>query len=74
LFARITLLVGVVEYVDVGLINASTGEDIADEFRKRRLSDTDLSEKEDGVWCIRRIVRGLDDSLLERLYITRKYG
>ena len=46
-----------VEVVVAKLISVkNTGKDVADEFHQRGLSDTSLSEKEDGVGPIRPVL------------------
>jgi hypothetical protein len=50
--ARTILLVAVVDDVKVVVINVVAEKDISDEFQQRRLSDTSLSNKKDGVWLI----------------------
>jgi hypothetical protein len=67
------LLVGMVEDVGVVVINVVANKYIGDEFQERGLSDASLSKKQDGVsHVVRFVVGGLDDPLLERLYVTRK--
>jgi hypothetical protein len=48
LIVRTTLLIGVVEDVEVVVINVVTDKDIGDKFQDRGLSDTGLSKKKDG--------------------------
>ena len=72
LVARTTSLVCVVKGIEVVVIDAFAVKDIGDEFRDRRLPDSRLSNEKDGVWCFRVVRRTLDDSLLERLYVTGK--
>jgi hypothetical protein len=68
------LFVAAVEDFEVVAINIVADEDIGDEFQNRRLADTSLANKKDGVWRLNLVFRCLDDPLLERLYIARKYG
>jgi hypothetical protein len=74
LVGRTILFVLAVEDFVVIAINFVANDDIGDEFQNRRLAHTSLPNKEDGVWCLKLVLRCLDDPLLERLYITRKYG
>jgi hypothetical protein len=46
------LLVAVVDDVKIIVINIIAEKDIGDESQERRLSDTNLSEKKNGVWLI----------------------
>jgi len=67
-------LVGIVENVEVVVIDVVASKDIGDEFQQGGLSDASLSNKKDGVWRFCLVLRCLDDSPLKRLYITSKYG
>ena len=53
LVGRSAILVGMVEDVEVVVINVFAVKDVGEEFQECRLSDTSLSKKKDGVWCIR---------------------
>ena len=56
------------------VINIAADEDIGEEFHECGFADTSLSNQEDGIICLNLVLRCLDDPLLERLYVTRKYG
>ena len=71
LVGRSAILVGMVEDVVVVVINVFAVKDVGEEFQECRLSDTSLSKKKDGVWCIRLVRRCVDNSLLETLYVAR---
>ena len=74
LVARATSLVCVVKSIEVVVIDVFAVKDIGDEFQDRGLPHSSLSNEKDGVWCFRVVRRTLDDPLLERLYVTGKYG
>jgi len=67
------LLVFVVDYRAVAT-NIVADEDIGEEFQERGFADTSLSNQKDGVRCLNLVLRWLDGPLLERIYVTRKYG
>jgi len=68
------LLIGLVEGVEIAVINVLATKDIGKELQDRGLSDTSLSNKKEGYWYVRLVRRCLDYPLLERLYVARKYG
>jgi hypothetical protein len=53
LIVRTTLFIGVVENIEVAVINIISDKDIGDVFQDQRLSDTSLANKRDCVWLIR---------------------
>jgi hypothetical protein len=70
LIAKISSLVGVVDNVEVIVINIFSGQDVGDKFQDRRLSDPSLANKKDRVWRLRLVLRRLDNALFKRLYIA----
>jgi hypothetical protein len=61
-------LVGVVEDIEVVVINIIADKDIGDEFQDRRLANAGLPNKKDGVDIV---LRCLNNTLLERLHVAR---
>jgi hypothetical protein len=74
LVVETTLLVVAVEDVKVVLINIVAQKDIGEEVQECGFTDTGLSNQKDGVMRLNLVLRCLDDSSLEGLYITRKHG
>jgi hypothetical protein len=70
LVAGTTWLVAAVEDSEVVVINVIADKDIGDKFYDCGLANTSLSNKKDGVWRLNRVLRCLDDPLLERLYVA----
>ena len=56
------------------MINIVADEDIGEEFHECGFADTSLSNQKDGIICLNLVLRCLDDPLLERRYVTKKYG
>jgi len=56
LILRTTLLVGVVEDLEVVVINVISEKSISDKFQDRGLSDTRLPDEKDGVWLVRLVL------------------
>jgi len=56
LILRTTLLVGVVEDLEVVVIKVISDKSISDKFQDRGLSDTSLSNEKDGVWLVRLVL------------------
>jgi len=71
LIVRTALFIGTVENIEVEVINVIADKDVSDEFQDRRLSDTSLANKKDGV-CVY-VFRCFDDPPLKGLNVTRKY-
>jgi len=69
LVVRITSLVGMVEDIEVIVINVVASKDIGDEFQDRGFSDTSLSNKKNSVWRFRPV---LDNPVLKRLGVAGK--
>jgi len=68
------VLIGVVKDVEVIVINVVADQDIGDELHDCGLANTSLPNEKDGVWRLNAISRYLNDPLLERFYVARKYG
>jgi len=73
LVVRTMLLVGVVEGIEVVVVDVIAVKDIGDKFQDRGLSNASLPNKKDGIWPIRLVLGCFDDPLLKGLYVARKY-
>ena len=74
LFTGTILLVAVVEDFKVVAVDIAGDENVGEVFQECGFADTSLSNQKDRVIRLNLVLRCLDDPLLERLYVAKKYG